>query len=106
MVKTKFATLARISPVLALFSCVPPKANVIAPPEPKQQVVAEATVPEPPAATAPDDGMRLPDMFGLPDDGEFRATVPTVPKTGVDANAVISRPPTDPPPRPKPKDGE
>lgn len=106
MVKMKFATLARIAPVLALFSCVTPKANIIAPPEPKQEVVAEATVPEIPAAAAPDDGMRLPDMFELPGDGEFRATVPTIPQTAADANAVISRPPTDPPSRPKPKEGE
>ena len=106
MVKTKFATLARIAPALTLFSCVAPKAIVVEPaPAPKKEVVAETTVPEPLPPGAPDDGIRLPDMLTLPGEGEFRATAPVQNKLPGETGAVISRPPTDPPSRPKPKSG-
>ena len=102
MVKLKYIGSALIG--LALASCIPPKAVAVAeapvqkkekPPEPV------ATVPELP--TAPDDGLRMPDMLNLPSDGEFR-TAPGAVKTGSEAGAVIARPPTEPPPRVKPKE--
>ena len=106
MVKMKFATLARVAPALALFSCAAPKALVVErAPAPKMET-APPTVPEPPAPSAPDDGIRLPDMLAMPGEGEFRATTPVPPRAGSEPNAVISRPPTDPPSRPKPKDAE
>lgn len=106
MVKTKFATLSRIAPALALFSCAAPKAIVIEKaPEPKKEAVAEATVPEPQVPALPDDGIRMPtNILSLPDDAEFRATTPVAPKPADGGSGVIVRPPTDPPPRPKPKD--
>lgn len=106
MVKMKFATLARIAPALALFSCAAPKATVIENAPARKTETAPPTVPEPPAPTAPDDGIRLPDMLAMPGEGEFRATAPVTPKAGSQPNAVISRPPTDPPARPKPQAAE
>ncbi len=103
MLTTKLATLARIAPALALWSCAAPKAIVVELPRAKNNPsatapeVADSTLP-----TLPDDGIRLPDMLGMPGDGDFHATAPTVPKGQPDASAVISRPPTDPPSRPKP----
>lgn len=101
----KFATLARIAPALALYSCAAPKAIIVELPPASQHdpgaVPPEISEPEFP--TLPDDGIRLPDMLAMPGDNEFRATAPTTPKAGSDSNAVIARPPTDPPPRPKPK---
>lgn len=104
MVKLKPATLVWTAPALALFSCAAPKAIIVeAAPVPKKEKV-EPAVPEPPLAAAEDDGIRLPEMLDLPGDGEFRATMPVAPKAPGEARAVISRPPTDPPSRPKPKE--
>lgn len=105
MVKPKFLTLARIAPAVALLSCAAPKALVVAQPKPTiaPAVVVEPSVPDPGSLPLPDRGIRMPDMLGLPGDAEFRATT-TPPHTGgSEAGAVISRPPTDPPSRPKPK---
>ena len=105
MVKTLLPTLARIVPALALWSCAAPKAIVVElPPASKQdQAAMPAGSDEPAIPTLPDDGIRLPDMLKMPGEGEFRAAGPLPPKGGADASAVIARPPTDPPPRPKPK---
>lgn len=104
MLKTKFATLARIAPALSLFSCAAPKAIVVEPaPAPKQEPAVETAVPEPPVPALADDGIRLPPMLDLPGEGEFRPTAPLQNKIPGETGAVISRPPTDPPPRPKPK---
>lgn len=104
MLKTKFATLARIAPALALWSCAAPKATVVAPPPPKTDPAAVVPVPTEPLPVAqPDRGIRLPDMLAMPGDGEFRATTPNATKVGSEVGAVISRPPTDPPSRPKAK---
>ncbi|MES2438707.1 MAG: hypothetical protein V4584_06565 [Verrucomicrobiota bacterium] len=91
---------------LALGSCAPPKAAVIAPApvvkkEPKKE--PEPVVSEPLAPALPDDGMPMPDMLAMPSDSDFRATNP---KTGTQSGAVISRPPTDPPSRVKSKPAE
>lgn len=106
MVKTKFAILTTIVPAIVLVSCAPKKAIVVEPPAQKKAAVAETKVPDPPMPAAEDDGLRIPEMFELPGDGAFRATVPIAPKTGSDGNPVITRPPTDPPSRPKPKETE
>ncbi len=50
-----------------------------------------------------DDKIRVPEMLNLPGEGEFRSTNPTAPKDP-NGNAVISRPPTDPPSRVKPEE--
>lgn len=95
---------------MALVACVPPKAAVVAPPpvvEKKEKKAPEPVVAmEPAVPELPDDGFRMPDMLELPTDGEFRATNPGSQTTGVEAGAVISRPPTDPPSRVKPKPAE
>lgn len=90
---------------MILASCAAPKAVVVeAAPAPKN----EAPVPEVAAvapqvpAMKPDDGLRMPDMLALPSESEFRATgASPVPKSPAES-AVISRPPTEPPPRVKP----
>lgn len=105
MVKTTFATLSRIAPALALLSCAAPKAIVVEQARPPKKVKA-ATDPglaEPALPSPPDDGIRLPDMLAMPEEGEFRPTSPNARKVGTEAGTVIARPPTDPPPRPKPK---
>ena len=105
MVTSKFLTLARIGPALALLSCAAPKARVVEPPKPPgdSAAVVDPALPDLGALPSQDRGIRLPDMLGLPGDAEFRTTSPLPPKNGGSAGAVISRPPTDPPSRPKPK---
>ena len=102
MVKMKFASFAGIVPALALLSCVAPKATVVesAPATRKSRTAADSSLNLP---DLPDDGIRLPDMLAMPGDGEFRATRPGTSMAGPEG-AVIARPPTDPPSRPKPKD--
>jgi hypothetical protein len=49
----------------------------------------------------PDDGIRMPDLFGMPSSDDFRSShSPSVRTEG--SGSVISRPPTDPPSRVKP----
>jgi len=106
MVKSQIATLVRLAPALVLCSCAIPKAIIVELPK-TAKTDPSATSPalaDPNLPALPDDGIRLPDMLAMPGDSEFRATAPNVPKGGPDASAVISRPPTDPPSRPKPKD--
>ena len=106
MVKPQFPTLLRLAPALVLWSCAIPKAIIV-----KSPNTAKTDPSAPPAELSnanlpalPDDGIRLPDMLAMPGDSEFHATSPNIPKGGPDASAVIARPPTDPPVRPKPKD--
>jgi hypothetical protein len=107
MVKTKIANLARMAPAFALLSCAAPKVIVAAtaPASPRQQAAVEPMDSMPGDLPLPDDSIRLPeDMLAMPGEGEFRATRPNALKPGGEASAVIARPPTDPPSRPKPKD--
>ena len=97
----KIKTIALLSAAWALASCVPPKALVVeqaaVPKKPEKvlpPVVSESELP-----ALPDDGIRMPDMLGMPGDGDFRSTNPIGLK---ESGAVISRPPTDPPSRVKP----
>lgn len=102
MVKTKLATLARLAPSLALLSCAVPKASVVAEPAaPKTEKKEETTVASESAAPGqPDDGIRLPDMLGLPGEGELRSSSPATTGTASESGAVIARPPANPPPKP------
>lgn len=90
---------------LAVASCATQKAAL--PESPAKVEAAEEkpadVVAESPAQNLPfeGDGMRMPDMFGLPGEGEFRATNPKLPQATGESGAVISRPPTDPPSRVK-----
>lgn len=110
MVSLKITTCALFGVALAAVSCVPPRATVVAPApvvktkERKAVEPSTAAVPELP--TMPDEGIRMPDMLGLPTDGDFQATSPVLPRTGPGTGSVISRPPTDPPSRVKPKPTE
>jgi len=102
MLKTPIMNLARLAPALALFSCAAPKANIVEEtPAPKKEVAAKPDVPEPPVPSAPDDGLRLPDMMTMPSDNEFRATNPSQASAPPASGAVIARPPTEPPSRKK-----
>ena len=92
-----------------LVSCVTPKATVISPPpvvKSEEKKLPEPVVLEPMFPSLSDDGDRMPDMLTMPGEGEFRSTNPVAPKTGSESGAVISRPPTDPPLRVKPKSPE
>lgn len=110
MLSLKLTTCALLAVTLAAVSCAPPKAVVVAPApvvKTQQKKAPEpimTAVPELPAM--PDDGIRMPDMLGLPTDGDFRATSPVVPKSDPGAGAVFARPPTDPPSRVKPMPAE
>ena len=103
MVTPKIAILARLAPALALLACATPKPGVVAAPAPARQASQNPEAPGPGEPALPDDGIRLPDMLAMPGEGEFHATRPTALQAGSEAGAVISRPPTDPPSRPKPK---
>ena len=103
MIKHKVCVV--IGMAVAMMSCAVPKATVVveAPatkkekaPEPEVAVPSEPTPQE-------DDGLRMPDMLAMPQEGDFRATNPAAPNTGTQSGAVIARPPTDPPAREKPK---
>ncbi len=100
MLNMKLAALARCAPALALLSCAVPKASVVAEAPAQQTKPADsAAVPEPIISDTPDDGIRLPDMLGLPGEGELRSAVAS-PGTAPEAGAVIARPPSDAPKKP------
>lgn len=104
-----FPKLLRMFPALTIISCAAPKAIVV-------QEGASEPIPKSPPTLAQDenaqpdlpdlqnDGLRLPDLLELPGDEQFRTDVPGKPTPG--GGAVISRPPTDPPSRPKPDDAK
>ncbi|RYD20004.1 MAG: hypothetical protein EOP88_16795 [Verrucomicrobiaceae bacterium] len=107
MVIRKGTTFVLLGCALLSASCVPPKATVVEAAAPAQKKVEKAPEPiaqeEIPLPSGEDYGLRMPsNMLELPSDSDFRATNPTA-KPG-DAGAVISRPPTDPPSRVKPKE--
>jgi len=88
---------------LAMVSCAAPKAEVVAEtPKPKPLEKSVEPIPELPEPGQADDGLRLPDMLALPSEGDLNSSLP-VPRPS-DGGAVIARPPTDPPPRPKQPD--
>lgn len=107
MAVRSFAALSSIASAMVLVSCAP-KATVVAEapaPVKSQEKPAEPTVPVPTVPGEPDDGLRLPEMLAMPSDHDFQATVPVSPAGVAGATgAVTARPPTDPPPRPKPKE--
>ena len=94
--KKTLLLLARLLPSLALLSCAAPKAEVVKEtPVQKTEKPEEtaAVAPEPAVGSLPDDGIRLPDMLGLPGENEFRSTRPAA--TGGGSGAVIARPPAE-----------
>jgi hypothetical protein len=106
MTKPAATHLFRLAPLLALCACAPKAVVVEEPAAPKQETAAEPEASEPMVPAPPDDKLRLGNMETLPGDDEFRATNPNLPTQSGDSGTVIARPPTDPPPRPKAKDGE
>jgi hypothetical protein len=105
MANTNFSTLVRLAPALALLSCAAPKAIVVEEVEvPAQPPAPEAVVIEDLPPPLPDGGFRMPDLLAMPGDEEFRATSPAFPSSQPGSGAVIARPPTEPPSRPKPVD--
>jgi hypothetical protein len=103
MLKAQITRFACIAPALALLNCAAPKAVVVVEePKPQAPKIEAPEIVDVPMPVDPNDGLRGIDemMLDLPSDSEFRATVPTFPTDG----GVISRPPTDPPPRPKPQE--
>ena len=108
MVKFSTAMIPALA-ALAASSCVPPKAVAVeetaTPPPVAQQPVPEVTAEVEPEVLPPqDDGIRMSGLLELPDVGDYRATNPGAAGPGPGSGAVISRPPTDPPPRVKPED--
>jgi hypothetical protein len=102
MLKPKPAALACLASAMVLLSCAAPKATIVAetPAPVEENPENAATAAEPAVPETPDDGIRLPDMLGLPDEGELRsASVP--PGSGTpESGAVIARPPSDLPKKP------
>lgn len=95
MLHPKLAALACCAPALALLSCAAPKASVVAEAPAQETKPAEnAAVPEPASPGEPDDGIRLPDMLGLPDEGELRSAA-SLPGKTPESGAVIARPPAE-----------
>jgi hypothetical protein len=99
--------LAYVAPGLAGFmvSCAVPKATVVeqAPVKVKQEKMPEPVAPELNVPAQVDDGLRMPDMLAMPNEGDFRSTSPDAVKTSNSSGAVISRPPVDPASQTKPK---
>ncbi|MGL4401712.1 MAG: hypothetical protein ACRCXD_17765 [Luteolibacter sp.] len=100
----KHKVYAVIGVAVAMISCAAPKAVVVA----EAPVVKTEKLPDP--APAPDqtnlpvdDGLRMPDMLAMPQEGDFRSTNSAAAVAGGQSNAVIARPPLDPPSRTKPK---
>jgi hypothetical protein len=96
--KPQLTHLALIAPAMALLSCVPPKAIVVEetgakPKLEKKQETASAELPSTPAVD--DDGIRLPNMLGMPGDNEFRSSRPAT-NNGTGSGGVIARPPVEP----------
>jgi len=98
----KMTVWALLGMMAAMTSCAP-KATVVAetPPVKKEPAPPVAVVQETALPTPADDGLRMPDMLAMPDEGDFRSTGGA--KPGTQSGAVIARPPTDPPARVKPK---
>ncbi len=105
----RLPAIFRLLPMLALGSCVPPKAIIVenaretGKKEPAEEL-ADTPVPQ----ELPDDGIRLPDerMLTMPGDGDFRSPALPLPLGPTGSGAVTVRPPTDPPPRPKPSEAD
>lgn len=72
----------------------------------EQAKVPEPVVSEPMPALQNDDIRGTEGMLALPGDGDFRATNPAITKPPGGSGTVVSRPPTDPPSRVKPKSPE
>lgn len=104
MVKPRLAFLIRILPVLAVVSCVPPKATVVQEAPKKKEPEPEVLNVAPNLPAPADDPLRLPDLTTIPGDNEFKASVPT-PANSLPGTINV-RPPTEPPPRQKPKTEE
>ena len=98
--KPDLAWLVRIAPLLVVCSCATPEAVVVeetpAANAPKEEKPAEPSTPEESAlAGPPDDGIRLPDMLGLPSESEFHGTRPSAANPASGSGAVIARPPSE-----------
>jgi hypothetical protein len=85
---------------LSLASCAAPKAEVEAaaqaPAIGKTQAATTKVAADAKPPTLPQDGIRLPDMLGLPSDNELRSATTKPLQSG----AVIARPPVETPPEP------
>ncbi len=91
---------ALLAIALAFTACAPEAVVVEEQPEPVKKTDPKPVEEQPlPDIGEPDDGLRIPEMLTLPGNADFRATSPNVASSGT--GAVISRPPTDPPSRPK-----
>jgi hypothetical protein len=91
-----------------LVACATPKATpVITPPAalkaPETVEPVVALPPESPPLGLPDDGIRMPDMLGMPSENDFRPTASIIKDPTTGSGVVVSRPPTEPPERVKPK---
>jgi hypothetical protein len=97
-----YRTCGMLGMAMALMSCAAPKATVVAetPAVKNEKPATPALEPANPPLPV-DDGLRMPDMLAMPDAGDFRSTNSSATMTGNSSGAVISRPPTEAPPKPK-----
>ncbi len=78
---------------IGLASCAAPKQALIIAEEPKEQPKQEtAAVSQPSVPSPADDGLRMPDMLTLPDEGQLRSATPA--DSSGDATVII-RPPAE-----------
>ena len=78
---------------IGLASCAIPKKALIIAEGPKEQPKQETAAVSKPSIPAPaDDGLRMPDMLALPEDGQLRSTTPA---DGSGDATVIIRPPAE-----------
>ncbi len=81
-----------------MLSCAAPKAIVVEETRDKPKVEKKdesIAATEAPTPDTPDDGIRLPDMLGMPGEGEFRSNRPATDGAS-GSGAVIARPPVEP----------
>ncbi len=103
LVNTKGALLGV---VLSLASCAVPRAIIVEKADAPSELPSGDAPPAPVESTAlTDDEIRLPDMLGLPSDGDFRSSN-RASSAATQSGAVIARPPVDPATRVKLRGGD
>ena len=88
----------------ALFGCAAPKIAAIVEQTSKPPAKVESADTQRVVKLAPDDSLRTGDLLVLPKDTEYRASAPALPKSSSGAGTVIVNPPSQPKPKPSPRE--